>query len=32
MRPHAFIVRLCVVTNLVLASIVCGGWKWDIPH
>jgi hypothetical protein len=32
MRPHAFVVRLFVVTSLVLASIVAGGWKWDLPH
>jgi hypothetical protein len=30
MRPHPFVVRLCVVTSLVLASIAGGGWKWDI--
>ena len=32
MRPHVFTVRLFVVTSLVFASIVCGGWKWDFPH
>jgi hypothetical protein len=29
MRPYVFFMRVAVLTALVLASIMCAGWKWD---
>jgi hypothetical protein len=28
MRPYIFFTRLAVLVALVLASIMCAGWKW----
>ena len=29
MRHYVFFMRLAVLVALVLASIMCAGWKWD---
>ena len=29
MRPYSFIFRTCVLTSLVLSSMLMAGWKWD---
>jgi hypothetical protein len=30
MRHYTLIVRVSVLTALVLAAVLCGGWKWDL--
>jgi hypothetical protein len=29
MRHYVFFMRIAVLAALVLASIMCAGWKWD---
>ncbi len=30
MSARATIFRVCVLAAVLLSSVVCGGWKWDI--
>jgi hypothetical protein len=33
MRLRHWVFRMSIVATLVLASVLCAGWKWDhVPH